>query len=136
MKKTIAAVTVAALVLVIAASLVASAAPGQTPPAGPQRPAVTLTADQKQELAPLLDKMLEVRKQMMQKYVDYGYMTQEQADQRFAWMKDRMTRGLEKGFVPGMMGRGPGMMGKGPGFGPGGRGPCWQQPQQPPAANQ
>lgn len=136
MKKTIAVVTVAALVLVVAASLVVSAAPGQTPPFGPQRPAVTLTEDQKQELTPLFDQLLETRKQIMQKYVDYGYLTQEQADQRYAWMKERMTQGLQKGYAPGLMGRGPGMMGRGPGFGPGGRGPCWQQPQQPPAANQ
>lgn len=132
MKKTIAYITIAALVLVVAASLVVSAAPPQTPPGprGPQGQAVTLTDAQKQELAPLHDKMFETRKQIMQKYVDWGYVTQEQADQRAAWMKERHDRMVKDGFGPGM-GRGPGMMGgKGPG---GGRGQCWQQQQQTPS---
>ncbi|MDT8900012.1 YckD family protein [Anaeroselena agilis] len=133
MKKTIAYVTLAAMVLVVAASLVASAAPAQTPPFGQQRQAITLTDDQKKELAPLYDQLFETRKAIMQKYVDFGYMTQEQADQRIAWMKDRMSQG----YGPGMMGRGfgRGHWGRGPGSGPGngqgfgpGNGPCWQQP--------
>lgn len=137
MKKTVAYITIAALVLIIAASLVVNAAPAQTPPSAPQRQAITLTQDQKQELAPLYAQMLETQKQIMQKYVDYGYITQAQADQRAAWMKERMDQRLEKGFIPGM-GRGHGMMGRGPGSGPrGGQGPCWQQqPQQQPTNNQ
>lgn len=130
MKKTIAVVTLVAMVLVVAASLVASAAPGQNPTPGPQRQAITLTDEQKKELAPLYEKMFETRKEIMQKYVDFGYMTQEQADKRIAWMKDRMSQG----HYPGMMGKGFGR-GHGKGFGQGGRGPCFQQPQQP-AANQ
>lgn len=129
MKKTVAYVTLAAMILVVAASLVASAAPGQNPPLGPQRQAITLTDEQKKELAPLYEKMFETRKAIMQKYVDFGYMTQEQADQRAAWMKERMSQG----YGPGMMGKG---FGRGPGFGPGGRGPCFQQQPQQPAANQ
>lgn len=136
MKKIVAYITVAALVLVIAASLVVYAAPPETAPGpgGPRGQAVTLTDAQKQELAPLYDKMFETRKQITQKYVDWGYMTQEQADKRSAWMKERHDWHMKNGFGPGM-GRGPGMMGKGPG----GRGPCAQQqqaPQQAPAANQ
>ncbi len=126
MKKTVAYVTLVAMVLVVAASLVASAAPGQNPPLGPQRQAITLTDEQKKELAPLYEKMFETRKAIMQKYVDFGYMTQEQADQRAAWMKERMSQG----YGPGMMGKG---FGRGPGFGQGWRGPCFQQQ---PAANQ
>jgi hypothetical protein len=137
MKKTIAVVTVAALVLVIAASLVASAAPGQNQPLGPQRQIPTITEAQKQELAPLYSQMIEIQKQITQKYVDFGYITQWQADQRNAFMKERMEQRLQNGFIPGM-GRGHGMMGKGPGFGRGGfgpgNGPCFQQQQ--PAANQ
>ncbi len=136
MKKTVAIATLVAMALVIAASLVVYAAPGpQNPPPGP-RQAITLTDDQKKELAPLYEQMFEVRKQIMQKYVDFGYLTQEQADQRAAWMKERMSQG----YGPGMMGRGhhgfgrgPGMMGKG--FGPG-NGPCFQQQTQQQPANQ
>ncbi|MDR3560244.1 MAG: DUF2680 domain-containing protein [Negativicutes bacterium] len=93
----------------------------------------TLTEDQQKELAPLFNQMndlrsqmVEVQKQVIQKQVKFGNLTQEQADQRIAWMKDRQ----ERGFGPGMMGRGPGMMRGGPGFGPGGNGPGWQQQQQ------
>jgi peptidoglycan hydrolase CwlO-like protein len=135
MKKTIALITVAALVLVIAASLVVSAAPGQNQPYGPQRQVPTLTEAQKQELAPLYNQMIEIQKQITQKYVDFGYITQWQADQRNAWMQERMNQRMQNGFIPGM-GRGPGFgprQGRG-GFGPG-NGPCFQQ-QQPPAANQ
>jgi len=137
MKKTIAVVTVAAFVLVIAASLVASAAPGQTPHFGSKRQNPTHTEAQKQELAPLYNQMFEIQKQITQKYVDFGYITQWQADQRNAWIKKRMDQRLQNGFIPGM-GIGYGMMGKGHGFGRGGfgpgKGPCWQQQQ--PAVNQ
>jgi hypothetical protein len=133
MKKTIALVTIAAFVLLAAASFV-SAAPTDTAPRfdGPQGQAITLTDDQKKELAPIYDKMLDVQKEMLQKYVSFGYLTQEQADQRAAFMKERMAWHQQNGIGPGMMGRGHGM-GKGPGFGPGGRGPCGQQA---PATNQ
>lgn len=134
MKKTIAFITIAALVLVIAASLASAAPTGNQAPyprfGGPQGQAITLTDDQKNELAPIYDKMLDVQKELLQKYVSFGYLTQEQADQRFAWMKERMAWHQQNGFGPGMMGRGPGFgpgMGRGPGFGPGGRGACWQQ---------
>ena len=139
MKKTVAFITIAALVLVVAASL-ASAAPTDNPAncprfGGPQGQPITLTDDQKKELAPVYDKMLDVHKEMLQKYVSFGYLTQEQADQRLAWMKERTAWHQQNGFGPGMMGHGPGFGpgGKGPGFGPGGHGPCGQQP---PAANQ
>ncbi len=132
MKKTIAVITVAALVLVVAASLVVSAAPGQP---GPQRQIPTLTDAQKQELAPLYNQMTEIQKQITQKYVDFGYITQWQADQRNTMMQERMNQRLQNGFIPGM-GKGFGHHGPrhgfGPGFGPG-NAPCFQQQQQPPA---
>ncbi len=138
-KKLIATITVAALVLVAAASLVVSAAPGQNPAAPPQGwTPPTLTDAQKQELAPLYNQMIETQKKITQKYVDFGYITQWQADQRNAMMQERMNQRMENGFIPGM-GRGFGPRhGHGPGFGRGGfgpgNGPCFQQ--QPPAANQ
>jgi TolA-binding protein len=138
MKKPLVLTLVGLLVLAIAVSVVSAAAtatpPGNMPPWAPYQ---KLTDAQKQELAPLFNqmndlrkKMSEVQKQVIQKQVSFGTLTQEQADQRIAWMQQRQ----ESGFGPGMMGRGPGwgrgpgMMrgGPGPGFGPG-NGPPWQQ---------
>lgn len=131
MKKTIAFVTLAAMVLVITASL-AVAAPPQTPPPGPGAygPAAQvtpLTDEQKKEMEPLYNQMFETKKQMLQKYVEFGRLTQEQADQRLSWMKDRMENRMQYGACPGQ-----GMRG----YGHKGRGPWQQQPQQqPPAVN-
>jgi hypothetical protein len=122
MKRTIAYATIAMLVLLIAASLVYAATPEQVaPPAGPHRQHITLTDAQKQELAPLQNQMLEIRKQMTQKYVDWGYITQEQADERNARMQDRMNK-MQSGDR------------NWKGHGRTGRAPCQQQ--QTPAANQ
>ncbi len=136
MKKTIALTVVGLLVLAIAVSVVSAAATatptGNFPPWSPYQ---KLTDAQKQELAPLFNQMNDLRKQLfevqkkvIQKQVEFGNLTQEQADQRIAWMQQRQ----ESGFGSGMMGRGPGwekgpgMMRGGPGFGPG-YGPAWQQ---------
>lgn len=99
------------LVLAIAAS-VAFAGPGRGPAINCQ--SVAMTDAQKEELVPLQNQMLELRKQMLAKQVQWGNLTQEEADQRITWMKERM----EKGYGPGMM------MGRGPGRG---HGPMWQQ---------
>lgn len=129
MKKTILLSVIGLLVLTIAISMVSAAAtPVKLPPY-----LANLTDAQKQEMAPLFNQMNDLRnqmfstqKQIIQKQVEFGNLTQEQADQRIAWMKERM----ENGFGPGMMSRGPGMAGKGPGSGPRcGPGPGWQQPQ-------
>lgn len=137
MKKTVIVTLVSLLVLAIAVSMVSAATtttpPGNFPPFA--RGPAALTDAQKQELAPLFNQMndlrkqmFEVQKQVIQKQVSFGNLTQEQADQRIAWMQQRM----ENGFGPGMMGRGPGW-GRGPGMmrgGPGpGFGPGWQQQQ-------
>lgn len=138
MKKSIIIALAGLLVLAFAASLAYAATtntPANLPPWSRYQ---TLTEDQQKELAPLFNQMnylrkqmFEVQKQVIQKQVSFGNLTQEQADQRIAWMQQR----LENGFGPGMMGRGPGwgkgpgMMRGGPGFGPG-YGPPWQQQQK------
>lgn len=125
MKKTIAYMLVAMLVLLIAASMVYAATPEQkAPPAGP-RQHITLTDAQKQELVPLHNQILETRKQITQKYVDWGYLTQEQADERNTRMQEHMNK-MQSGEW-----KGHGMMGKGHHSG---QKPCCQQ--QAPAANQ
>lgn len=112
MKKTILVTVVGLLMLAFAATMVSAGPnPGRMHPFMGQQ--ANLTDAQKQEMAPLFDKMkdlhlqmAEVQKEMMQKQVSFGNMTQEEADQHIARMQERM----EKGARPGMMGRGPGMM--------------------------
>lgn len=128
MKKTILMTLVGVLMLAFAATM-ASAGPnlgrmhsfggGQT----------NLTDAQKEEMAPLFDRMkdlhlqmAEVRKEMIQKQVSFGNMTQEEADQHIARMQEWMEQGPN-----GMMGRGTGKMGRGPG----GNGCPMVQEQQP-----
>lgn len=143
MKKTVTYALIAALVLLIAGTLAYAAAPEQSPqqrPNGQWSQGPALTDDQKQQLAPLYNQMVETQKKISQKYVDFGYITQWQADQRSARMQERVNYMIQNGFVGPMMGGGrggPGMMGggRGPGFGPnGGRGGCGQQ--QAPAPGQ
>lgn len=127
MKKTTKVTTVALVVIALGAAVV-SAAPGFGPGFGPMAAgapgqAVTLTDAQKQELVPIYNQMFELRKQMIQKYVGFGTLTQEQADWRIGAMKERheymiKNGGPGAGFGPGgCRGGGPGS-GRGPGFGP------------------
>lgn len=90
-----------------------------------------LTTDQAKEVETLHQQMLDLRKQVVQKYVEYGQITPEQAKA----VTDRMEAGFkarqEAGFancVPGQgrwgnaQGIGPQGKGFGPGAGPGFRG--------------
>ena len=126
MKKTMLVALIALLALAFAVSLVSAA-----PPVASQT--VTLTDAQKQELVPLYNQMIEIRKQILQKFVADGVMTQADADQRVTWMQERMNDRMQNGMIGGPgMGRGPGMMGSGHGRGPG----CGPRGQQQPPANQ
>lgn len=125
MKKTI-LVTMTALLLLAFAATMVSAGPNPDrvhPFWGSQ---AKLTDAQKAEMTPYFDKMkdlrlqmFEVRKEMIQKQVEFGNITQEEADQHIARMQERMENGQQRGF--GKMGRGPGANG------------CPMAPQQPAA---
>lgn len=128
MKKFLLLTVVGLLVLAFAASFVSAAT---TPPQNhPQR--IALTDVQKQELAPLFTQMMNIRKQILKKLVTDGTITQADADQRAAWMQERMNYRMQNdiggGHGPGMMGSGHGR-GLGNGFDPRGQ-------QQPPVSNQ
>lgn len=69
-----------------------------------------LTDAQKEELAAYQQKMVATKKQMLQKEVEWGWITQAQADGYLAAMSQHMVNGPMYGH--GMMG-GMGMMGAG-----------------------
>lgn len=76
-----------------------------------------LNDDQKAQIATWHQQRLDQRKQMLQKQVEWGYMTQAQADQQFSWMEQQMANGSYGCGPMGMMGNG--MMGMRGGMG------CW-----------
>lgn len=130
MKKFITMAVVGLLVIAFAISIV-SAAPDTTPTTGRNfGKQITLTPEQKEELAPLYKQMLETKKQILQKYVGYGYITQEQAQQRIERMENNLKDGNFKAHIG--MGRLGNHQGKEPGNGQGFRHhqQCPQQPQQ------
>jgi hypothetical protein len=109
------------LILAVAAGVV-MAAPGRMGPGAGQWQSVTFTDAQKDDLARLHYQMLDLRKQMMQKYVEAGAITQEQSDTRIAAMKANLDSAVKNGNVGMGMGMGRGM-GHGPGRGMQGAGP-------------
>ncbi|MCM0757289.1 YckD family protein [Sporomusa sphaeroides DSM 2875] len=72
-----------------------------------------MTDEQKAQVATWHQQTLDQRKQMLQKQVEWGYMTQAQADQQFSWMEQQMANGTYMGM------HGNGMMGMRSGMG------CW-----------
>ena len=108
MKKTVASV-MAGLVILAAGTAVLAAEPAKSPlnPNGMNCPGwnsghkmMQLTDAQRQEILPLANQMLEIKKQMLAKQVAWGNLTQEQADAMIARMQDRITNG----YCGGMMG--------------------------------
>lgn len=119
MKKFTLFAVVGLLVLAVAAGVV-MAAPGNMGPGPQQWQSVTFTDAQKNELAKLHYQMLDLRKQMMQQYVEAGAITQDQADTRTAAMKANLDSAVKNGNIGMRMGHG---MGYGPGRGMHGAGP-------------
>ncbi|MHB1128041.1 MAG: DUF2680 domain-containing protein [Bacillota bacterium] len=115
------------LVITLALALVVpfmafAADAGKTEPANPSIKSklmnAQLTEDQLQQLNAIHDQMLALRKQMIQKYVEFGTISQEDADSIITRMDEMVKLKKEKGFAPGMF---PGMKGRhrgGPWSGP------------------
>lgn len=127
MKKITGFALTGALVLTLAGA-VAFAAPGNNfggncPFAGgPGQPGqqVNLTDEQKAQMTVWQQERMEHRKQVLQKEVEWGWITQAQADEQISFMEQRLKDGNfgMKGMMGGMMGRGHGRMGHGQGMGP------------------
>lgn len=127
MRKTTIVIT-ALLTMSFAGTSIAS--PGQTQSADNSYCAAysqsynTMSEEQKAQVTERQSQMLEQRKQIIQKQVELGYITQEQADQRIAWMDQHINNGammgpdmMMNGSGRGMMSQGMGMMGSGMSYG-------------------
>ncbi|MDT8900142.1 DUF2680 domain-containing protein [Anaeroselena agilis] len=83
-----------------------------------------LTDQQKEQIATWHKQSIEQRKQMLQQQVQWGWITQAQADQQITWMEQGVANGtlacgMMGGHNMGGMMMGPGMMGMGMGM------RCW-----------
>ncbi|SHJ80699.1 DUF2680 domain-containing protein [Propionispora hippei] len=98
MRKTILIAMAALLVVSFAGAVLA--APVQAPP-GPGngfcpyygQTYSNLTDDQKTQITAWQNQRLEQEKQMLSRQVEWGWLTQEQADQRIAWMEQQVANG-------------------------------------------
>jgi hypothetical protein len=78
-----------------------------------------LTDDQKAQMAAWQQQMLEQKKQMLSQQVQWGWITQAQADQQITWMEQQVANGTYGHGMMGMGMAGNGMMGMRGGMG------CW-----------
>lgn len=62
---------------------------------------VNLTDAQKSELKQLSDKMFEIKKQMVEKYLEYGVITKEQAEKKLEKLEKMKKVREQNGFIPG-----------------------------------
>jgi hypothetical protein len=119
MKKFTSFALIGALVLSLAGA-VAFAAPGNNlgqacPFFGAAGQQANLTDEQKAQMATWQQERVEHRKQVLQKEVEWGWLTQAQADEQISFMEQRQKDG---NFGMMGMGRGHGHMGQGRGMGP------------------
>ncbi|KKM11108.1 hypothetical protein SY88_10270 [Clostridiales bacterium PH28_bin88] len=105
MKKKVIAGLVVALVLALALPIAFAADSGTTPPPS-KRPFINfdqsqLDENEMKELNAIHDQMLNLRKQMIKKYVEFGAISQEDADALTARMDEKAKWQKENGFTPG-----------------------------------
>ena len=111
MKKTSLYIIIGLLVLAFGASMV-YAATGDNAQTGPKQRGqfgqqgqgqhAMLTDQQRQEMAPLYAQMLDVKKQILQKRVEFGQITPLQADYRATVMQQKLDNWVKYGSMAGM----------------------------------
>ncbi|ARK32265.1 YckD family protein [Halalkalibacter krulwichiae] len=74
--------------------------PGGVGAEGKPEAEVTLTEEQKTEMAALQTQMLEQKKVILNKYVEYGVFTEEKAQKIIAHMDKHYKKLEENGFIP------------------------------------
>jgi uncharacterized protein YktA (UPF0223 family) len=63
-------------------------------------PGVKLTVEQKKELESLYEEMFETKKQLINKYAEYGVITKEKAEEKLARLDKFQTKLKEHGYTP------------------------------------
>lgn len=61
---------------------------------------VKLTDVQKKEIKQLFDKKIELQKQIVQKYVDFGVISKEQANKKLQYMEKKQQYMEKNGYIP------------------------------------
>lgn len=61
---------------------------------------VEFTAEQKQQLSDLYQEIFSLKKEVMDKYVEYGAIPKEKADKIKSWMDKHYQKLEENGFQP------------------------------------
>jgi len=61
---------------------------------------IRLTEEQQRELENLHMEILDLRKELMNKYVEYGIFSEEQAEEYISHMERRFERLKQHGFIP------------------------------------
>jgi len=61
---------------------------------------INLTDEQKSELKQLHEKMFEIKKQMIEKYVEYGIITKEQAQKKLEKLEKVKKLKEQNGYMP------------------------------------
>lgn len=84
---------------VVMLAMVLNAAPVLANTPEPQKQ-VQFTEDQKKVLADLYKEIFELRKTVVDKYVEYGAMSKETAEKVKSWMDEHYQRMEERGFQP------------------------------------
>ncbi|MFS0865436.1 YckD family protein [Fredinandcohnia sp. 179-A 10B2 NHS] len=65
-----------------------------------EKPMVELSDAQKKELDAIYLELLETKKKIINKYVEYGVLTQEKADKRLKWFEEHYSKVKEHGYLP------------------------------------
>lgn len=100
MKRKVYMIVAAVLLLtVLSASAAFAAVNGNLAPPAVEKQ-INLTDTQKSELKQLYAKRFEIEKQIVQKYLDCGVITKEQADNKLKRMEKIQQKIEQNGFIP------------------------------------
>ncbi|MEH7222666.1 DUF2680 domain-containing protein [Bacillus sp. JJ1566] len=65
-----------------------------------EKPKVELTDKQKQELDELYLELLETKKEIINKYVEFGVLPKEKADKKLNFLDEHYQKTKEHGYIP------------------------------------
>lgn len=65
-----------------------------------EKPKIELTYKQKQELDKLYLDLLETKKEIINKYVEFGVLPKEKADKKLNWLDEHYQKIKEHGYIP------------------------------------